>query len=88
MLEVGTNLAKGGLDVLVHHGNVGLEDPQRSSSQAGRLIDGHPSQIRVPVPVVLQDEHQLLNHTLELMSKDHPLRENKGKIALIPKQVL
>ncbi len=58
--EGSAHLAKGGLDVIVHHGNVCLEDAQRSARQAGCLIDGHSTQICIPVPVVLQNEHQLL----------------------------
>ena len=51
---------EGGLDVAVHHLDVRLVDGHRAAGEGAGLVDGHGAQLWEPLPVLLQDQQQLL----------------------------
>jgi hypothetical protein len=51
---------EGGLDVAVHHLDVRLVDGHRAAGERAGLVDGHGAQLRGPLPVLLQNQQQLL----------------------------
>ena len=58
--SLGVSHLEGGLNVLIHHLNVGLVDGHGAPSQTAGLVDGHAVQQGVRCPALLQDQQQFL----------------------------